>query len=126
MRRQTNSFRSLSIRMGASGHAIIAPRTRSMRQRDDRRAVAWGVYLLRCCDGTLYCGATNDVARRLAAHGRGRVKYTRGRLPVELAHVEVAVDKSDALRREAAWKRLPRREKLRRIACAAAGGHLRR
>jgi putative endonuclease len=76
----------------------------------------WSVYLLRCADDTLYCGCTNDVARRLAAHARGRVKYTRGRLPVELAHVEDVADKSAALRREHEWKRLPRAEKLRRIA----------
>jgi putative endonuclease len=89
-----------------------------MRQPQDNSPASWSVYLLRCSDGTLYCGATNDVDRRLAAHGRGRVKYTRGRLPVQLAHLESATDKSDALRREAAWKRLSRREKLRRIACA--------
>ena len=83
-------------------------------------ARSWAVYLLRCADGSLYCGATNDMDRRLAAHGRGRVKYTRGRLPVELAHVEPAADKGEALRREAAWKRLPRKEKLRRIACAGS------
>lgn len=75
----------------------------------------WSVYLLRCADDTLYCGCTNDVARRLAAHARGRVKYTRGRLPVELAHVEDVADKSAALKREHEWKRLPRAEKLRRI-----------
>lgn len=84
----------------------------------------WSVYLLRCSDGTLYCGATNDVARRLAAHARGRVKYTRGRLPVALAHVEPAVDKSAALRREAEWKRLPRAAKLRMITCAGRDNSL--
>lgn len=75
----------------------------------------WAVYLLRCADDTLYCGCTNDVARRLAAHARGRVKYTRGRLPVELAHVETVADKSAALKRELEWKRLRRAEKLRRM-----------
>ncbi len=75
----------------------------------------WSVYLLRCADGSLYCGATNDIARRLVAHARGRVKYTRGRLPVELAHLEDAADRSDALRREAAWKRLSRAQKLARL-----------
>jgi putative endonuclease len=79
----------------------------------------WTVYLLRCSDGTLYCGCTNDLGRRLAAHEKGGVKYTRGRLPVAVAHSEAARDKSDALKREAAWKKLPRAEKLRRIACAA-------
>jgi putative endonuclease len=83
----------------------------------------WSVYLLRCADGTLYCGATNDVARRLAAHARGRVKYTRGRLPVALAHVEAARDKSHALRREAEWKRLPRAAKLRLLSVAERRVH---
>lgn len=93
--------------MASGGYAIIPLQ---MQQQPP-----WSVYLLRCSDGTLYCGCTNDVERRLAAHGRGRVKYTRGRLPVTLAHVEPAADKSAALRQEAAWKRLSRAEKLRRI-----------
>ena len=74
---------------------------------------AWHVYLLRCSDGTLYCGCTNDVDARLAAHARGRVKYTRGRLPVALVYREDARDRSTALKREHAIKRLTRREKLR-------------
>jgi len=72
----------------------------------------WLVYLLRCNDGTLYCGVTNDLDKRLRAHGRGRVKYTRGRLPVELAYSEAAAGRSAALKREIAIKRLTRREKL--------------
>ncbi|MCU1276903.1 MAG: Endo/excinuclease amino terminal domain protein [bacterium] len=90
------------------------------------RQQPWKVYLLRCADDTLYCGCTNDVERRLAAHARGRVKYTRGRLPVTLAHVEPAADKSAALRQEAAWKKLPRAEKLRRISKRATKARLRR
>ena len=86
---------------------------------------SWSVYLLRCADDTLYCGCTNDVERRLAAHARGRVKYTRGRLPVELAHVERVADKSAALRREHEWKRLSRAEKLRRISKAETKARLR-
>jgi putative endonuclease len=78
----------------------------------------WTVYLLRCSDGTIYCGATNNLERRLKAHARGQVKYTRGRLPVALAHSVAAADKSSALRGEAAWKRLTRDEKLRLITCA--------
>jgi putative endonuclease len=80
----------------------------------------WLVYLLRCADGTLYTGATNDLVRRLRAHGRGAVKYTRGRLPVTVAHTECALDKSDAYKKEAAWKRLSRGQKLARI---AGSGH---
>jgi putative endonuclease len=102
----------------ASGRYAIIPA--EMRQHP------WSVYLLRCADDTLYCGCTNDVARRLAAHGRGRVKYTRGRLPVTLAYVEPAADKSAALRQEAAWKKLTRAEKLRRISKPATKARLRR
>ena len=74
--------------------------------------IEWGVYILRCVDGSLYTGCTNDRDRRLRAHGQGRVKYTRGRLPVALVYWESSADKSAALRHEAAIKRLPRRTKL--------------
>jgi putative endonuclease len=75
------------------------------------------VYLLRCADGSLYCGWTNDVAKRLAAHGSGAAsRYTRSRLPVELAAVVEVADRSAALREEARIKRLPRAEKLALIA----------
>lgn len=71
------------------------------------------VYLLRCADGTLYTGFTNDLARRLAAHNAGRgAKYTRGRRPVELVYWESFSNKSSALRREYAIKQLSRRQKL--------------
>ena len=71
------------------------------------------VYLLRCGDGTLYAGFTNDLARRLAVHNAGRgAKYTRSRLPVELVYWENFSNKSSALKREYAIKRLSRAEKL--------------
>ncbi len=71
------------------------------------------VYILRCGDGTLYTGCTNDLARRVETHSAGKgAKYTRARLPVELVYSEPAADKSAALRREAAIKALSRREKL--------------
>ncbi len=77
---------------------------------------AYTVYILRCGDGTLYTGCTNDLTRRLAAHSAGRgAKYTRARLPVELVYTEPAADRSQALRREAAIKALSRGEKLRLI-----------
>ena len=76
------------------------------------------VYLLRCADGTLYTGFTNDLARRLAAHNAGKgAKYTRSRLPVELIYQEPAADRSAALRREAALKKLPKAGK--EALCAA-------
>lgn len=69
--------------------------------------------MLRCADGTLYTGSTNDVQRRLQVHQRGKgAKYTRSRLPVALAYWETLPDKSAALRREAAIKGLSRSEKL--------------
>ncbi|WP_187323669.1 GIY-YIG nuclease family protein [Stigmatella aurantiaca] len=78
--------------------------------------------MLRCRDGTLYTGATNNLERRLATHGKGRgAAYTRARLPVALVWSEPAVDRGAALRREAALKRLTRAEKLRLV-----GGQARR
>lgn len=75
--------------------------------------VAWFVYMLRCGDNSLYTGYTDDVQRRLATHQSGKgAKYTRSRLPVSLAYYEELPDKSSALRREAAIKRLTRQQKL--------------
>ncbi len=75
--------------------------------------MAWFVYMLRCGDGSLYTGATDDVARRLAVHQRGKGgRYTRSHLPVSLAYWEELPDRSAALRREAEIKRLSRKEKL--------------
>ena len=73
----------------------------------------WTVYILECGDGTLYTGITDDLPRRLKAHREGRgAKYTRGRAPLMLRYRETAADKSAALRRECAIKRMPRCEKL--------------
>ena len=75
------------------------------------------VYLLRCADDSLYCGWTDDVERRLAAHRAGKAsRYTRSRLPVELAGVFEVADRSAALREEARIKRLPRSAKLALLA----------
>ena len=73
----------------------------------------WYVYLLRCSDDTLYAGCTKDPQRRLHQHNTGQgAKYTRSRRPVTLVYLEQAEDHSQALRREAALKRLSRKEKL--------------
>ena len=75
--------------------------------------MTYWVYILRCADGTLYTGCTNDLSRRLSAHNAGKgAKYTRSRRPVELVYREEVPDKSAALRREAAIKGLSRKEKL--------------
>lgn len=76
----------------------------------------WYVYILLCGDGTLYCGSTDDVARRLAAHRSGKgAKYTRGRGPLELVYSEETENHSAALKRECAIKRLSREEKWKLI-----------
>jgi putative endonuclease len=75
------------------------------------------VYLLRCADDSLYCGWTTDIERRLAAHRAGNAsRYTRSRLPVELASVVPVPDRSAALREEARIKRLSRAAKLEIVA----------
>ena len=75
--------------------------------------MAWYVYILRCGDGSLYTGSTTDVARRFREHQNGTgARYTRSHLPVTLAYTEALPDRSSALRREAAIKRLTRPQKL--------------
>lgn len=71
------------------------------------------VYMLRCKDGSLYTGWTNDLEHRLAMHNSGRgAKYTRGRGPLELVYSEELPDKEAALRRECVIKKLRREQKL--------------
>lgn len=73
----------------------------------------WVVYVLRCADGSLYTGVTNDLDRRIATHRAGRGgAYTRSRLPVRLVYTERRPDRGAAQSREAAIKRLPRAAKL--------------
>lgn len=77
--------------------------------------MSYTVYLLRCADGTLYCGQTNNLEKRLGEHntGKGRsAKYTRGRRPVQLAYRETHQTLSSALKREAQIKKMTRQEKL--------------
>lgn len=74
--------------------------------------MSWVCYLLRCADDTLYCGITNDMEKRLAAHNAGEgAKYTRGRLPVSVVYSESCADKSAALKRELKIKRMSRSAK---------------
>lgn len=71
------------------------------------------VYILRCGDGSLYTGWTNDLERRLAAHSAGKGgKYTRSHLPVELVYYETLPGPHEAMSRERHIKALSRREKL--------------
>jgi len=70
-------------------------------------------YLLKCSDGSLYAGWTNDPERRLKAHNNGTAsKYTRSRRPVEMVYLEEFETKSEAMKREAALKMMTREQKL--------------
>ena len=72
----------------------------------------WFLYILLCGDGSLYTGITTDVDARLEVHRSGKgAKYTRGRGPVSLVYVEQCENKSHALRREIAVKKLSRAQK---------------
>lgn len=74
------------------------------------------VYILRCADGSLYTGWTNNLQKRVKAHQSGRgAKYTRSRSPVELVYSEELADKTAALKREYAIKQLSHEQKLNLI-----------
>lgn len=73
-------------------------------------------YILRCGDGSLYTGWTNNLEKRLEVHNAGRGgRYTRSRLPVKLVYYESFDTKNEAMRREAAIKKLTRQEKEKLI-----------
>jgi putative endonuclease len=75
-------------------------------------------YILKCSDGSLYTGYTDNPEKRLAAHNEGKAsKYTRSRLPAEMVHVEEFETKNEAMSREAKIKRLPREKKFELITC---------
>lgn len=82
----------------------------------------WSVYMVRCCDNTLYTGVTTDITRRLVEHNRdqGGARYTRGRRPVALVYLEAAASRGKALSRERQIKQLSRAAKELLIATAAS------
>ena len=74
-------------------------------------------YMLKCSDGTLYTGWTNDLEKRVEAHNSGKgAKYTKARRPVELAYYEEFETKEQAMKREYAIKQLGRKEIQKLIA----------
>lgn len=82
-------------------------------------------YMLKCKDGSLYTGWTNDIQNRLEVHRSGKgAKYTRGRSPLELVYLEAFDTKSEAMHREAYLKRLSRIEKLALIQMSDWKEHL--
>ncbi len=76
----------------------------------------WFIYILECSDKSLYTGITNNLEKRIKAHNSGKgAKYTRARNPVFLKYYEVVENKSLALKREIAIKRLSRNQKIKLI-----------
>ncbi len=74
------------------------------------------IYLLLCSDKTLYCGITTDVTRRFKQHQAGKGgAYTRSHKVVKIVYTEIAKDRSSALKREAAIKKMTRTKKLELI-----------
>lgn len=74
-------------------------------------------YIVKCADGSFYTGWTTDIERRLKCHNAGKgAKYTRPRLPVELVYFESFKTKEEAMRREAAIKKLSRERKEQLVA----------
>ncbi len=83
----------------------------------------WSLYILRCADGSLYTGITNDLERRVQEHNMGSgAKYTRSRRPVVLEYSETHGDRSDASKREYAVKRMTRQQKRRLIQASSSSG----
>ncbi len=76
----------------------------------------WKVYLVKCADNSLYCGIAKDVAVRIEKHNAGKgAKYTRSRLPVELAALSSKMSRSEALKLEHAVKKQPAGDKIKAL-----------
>ncbi|WP_019214958.1 GIY-YIG nuclease family protein [Fenollaria massiliensis] len=74
------------------------------------------IYMLRCKDGSIYTGYTDNIYKRIKKHRSGKgAKYTRGRGPFELVHYESFLTKEEAMQREAAIKKLNKEAKLKLI-----------
>lgn len=85
--------------------------------------MSWTVYIIRCDDESLYTGVTTDLDRRFSEHCAGKrgARYFSGRRPVAVVWRENDHNRSSALRREAAIKKLSREEKLALVAAGAPG-----
>ena len=74
----------------------------------------WIVYILECCDKSLYCGITNDIERRLKQHSgelKGGAKYTLSRRPCNLVYLEKSINRKEALIREFEIKQMSKSQK---------------
>jgi predicted GIY-YIG superfamily endonuclease len=97
-------LQAVVLKLKKKSHEALGQRDTSIER--------WFVYILRCADGSLYTGITNDVSRRCERHNAGTgSRYTRSRLPVNVAYQESHLTQSLALKREAAIKTMSRQEK---------------
>ncbi|MDI1312312.1 GIY-YIG nuclease family protein [Prosthecobacter sp.] len=90
---------------------LPAAKTKAAKAKAAKAKLAkkWHLYVLLCKDGTLYCGITNDLERRISQHNAGKgARYTRGRGPVSLRRSWPQKNKSAALRAEYSFKKLSR------------------
>ena len=74
----------------------------------------WLIYILKCKDGSLYCGITNNLENRLKQHKgevKGGAKYTRSHWPCKLVYKEKSANRSEALQRESVIKKMSKDEK---------------
>ena len=103
--------KKITVEVEAKAKEVAVEKLRTELKNGEPEAT-WFVYLLRCADGSLYTGITNDVPRRLEQHNAGTAsRYTRSRLPAVLVYQEAQASHSLALKRELAIKALSRQEK---------------
>ncbi len=104
--------KKITIEDETKGKDVAVEKLPTDVKNEKKTGETWFVYILRCEDGTLYTGITNDLPRRCDQHNAGTAsRYTRSRLPAELVYQEIQTSRSLALKRELAIKGLSRQEK---------------
>ena len=104
--------KKITVEIEAKAKELAVLKLRAELQPAKSSSKAWFVYILRCADGSLYTGITNDLARRCNQHNSGTAsRYTRSRLPTKLVYQEQQPTHSLALKRELAIKALSRQAK---------------
>jgi predicted GIY-YIG superfamily endonuclease len=108
--------KTLTVEVEAKAKELAVRRLLTDLKKAAKADTPWFVYLLRCVDGSLYTGVSNDVPRRIEKHNAGTAsRYTRSRLPVVLVYQEEQPGRSQALKRELAIKDLSRQKKEKLI-----------
>ena len=77
--------------------------------------MTWYMYVVVCCDNSFYCGITTNLDRRLKQHNgeiKGGAKYTRSRRPCKYIYNEKCLNRSDAAKKEARYKKLTKKQKI--------------